>query len=74
MLFVGGRQDSAMNSSETILFTISTVLYVVTMFFVMRMASDVRDRRPWLVLFAALFALTTAQIDRLRLTPERHWS
>jgi hypothetical protein len=46
-----------MNPSETILFTISTVLYVVTMFFVTRMASDVRDRRPWLMLFAALFAL-----------------
>jgi PAS domain S-box-containing protein len=62
MLFVGGRQDSGMNSSETILFTISTVLYVVTMFFVMRMASDVRDRRPWLVLFAALFALFTFRV------------
>jgi PAS domain S-box-containing protein len=46
-----------MSQSATILFAFATVLYVATMFFVIRMVSEVRDRRPWLVLLAALFAL-----------------
>jgi PAS domain S-box-containing protein len=46
-----------MTESATILFAVATVLYVATMFFVIQMASEVRDRRPWLVLLAALFAL-----------------
>ena len=46
-----------MSQSATILFAFATVLYVATMFFVIQMVSEVRDRRPWLVLLAALFAL-----------------
>ena len=46
-----------MTESATILFAIATVVYVATMFFVVQMASEVRDRRPWLVLLAAIFAL-----------------
>ena len=59
-----------MSESATILFAIATVLYFATMFFVIRMASEVGDRRPWLVLLAALFALFAYRILAFFITTE----
>jgi PAS domain S-box-containing protein len=43
--------------SETILFAIATILYFATMIFVVLMLREGGDRRPWLMLLAALFSL-----------------
>ena len=59
-----------MTESATILFAIATVLYFATMFFVIRMASEVGDRRPWLVLLAALFSLFAFRILAFFITTE----
>ena len=65
-----------MTESATILFAIATVLYVATMFFVIQMASEVRDRRPWLVLLAALFALFAFRVLGFFITSDvrQEWS
>jgi PAS domain S-box-containing protein len=65
-----------MTESATILFAVATVLYVATMFFVIQMASEVRDRRPWLVLLAALFALFAFRVLGFFITREvrQEWS
>lgn len=65
-----------MTESATILFAVATMLYVATMFFVIRMASEVRDRRPWIVLLAALFALFAFRVLGFFITTEvrQEWS
>jgi signal transduction histidine kinase/ActR/RegA family two-component response regulator len=42
---------------EEVLYLVAAVLQLAAMFFAVRMAREVNDRRPWLVLFLALFIM-----------------
>jgi PAS domain S-box-containing protein len=59
-----------MSQSETILFVIAIILYVPAMLLVIGMVRDAGDRRPWLVLLAALFALFAFRVVAFRITTE----
>jgi PAS domain S-box-containing protein len=59
-----------MTLTATILFGIATVLYFATMFFVVRMVREAGDRRPWLLLLAALLALCIYRIVAFVATAE----
>jgi PAS domain S-box-containing protein len=59
-----------MSQSETILFVIAIVLYVPAMLLVVGMVRDAGDRRPWLVLLGALFALFAFRVAAFRITTE----
>jgi PAS domain S-box-containing protein len=58
------------NQSETILFAIATILYLATMIFVVLMVREGGDRRPWLMLLAALFSLFAYRVVAFDLTRE----
>lgn len=60
-----------MAEPETILFVVATVLYVATMVLVLRMVRDAGDRRPWLVLLTALFALCAFRVLAFFISMER---
>jgi PAS domain S-box-containing protein len=54
-----------MNDIDTVLYTAAAALQLAAMFFAARMAREVNDRRPWLVLFAALFIMFALRIVAL---------
>ena len=51
-----------MSEAATFLSAIATVLYIVTVALVLRMLRDAGDRRPWLLLLAALLVLLAVRI------------
>jgi PAS domain S-box-containing protein len=58
-----GRHGSlSMNAAATFLSVIATLLYLATMLLVLRMVRDAGDRRPWLLLLAALLILLALRI------------
>jgi PAS domain S-box-containing protein len=58
------------DQSATILFAIATILYFATMIFVVLMVREGGDRRPWLMLLAALFSLFAYRVLAFDLSRE----
>jgi hypothetical protein len=69
-MVVGRGGGLGVTQSATILFAIATILYFATMIFVVLMVREVGDRRPWLLLLAALFSLFAFRILAFFITVE----
>lgn len=59
-----------MSQTATVLFAIATVLYFATIIFAILMIRGVGDRRPWVLLLAAVFSLFAYRVLAFDLTLE----
>src|SRR5580698_4378895 len=59
-----------MTGTATVLFSIATILLLGAMIFAVRMLLEAGDRRPWMMLLAALSALFSFRILAFYITQE----
>jgi PAS domain S-box-containing protein len=54
-----------MGQVDSVLYFVSALLQLAAMFFAIRMAGEISDRRPWIILFAALLTMFVARVIAL---------